>query len=105
MIDTHAHLDSDQSIKNSFSTGVEKIIDVSRDSTWADKYENVFLTVGYHPYETDEFDLDEFNAGSYTESVARKNLAEQITMVLYPNDSSENGKELRLRQQYFLSSF
>tara|TARA_R110001583_G_scaffold195252_1_gene370901 strand:- start:8908 stop:11370 length:2463 start_codon:yes stop_codon:yes gene_type:complete len=53
---------------------------------------------------TDEFDLDEFNAGSYTEAVARKILAEQITMVLYPNDSSENGKELRLRQQYFLSS-
>jgi len=53
---------------------------------------------------TDQFDLDEFNAGSYTEAVARKNLAEQITMVLYPNDTSENGKELRLRQQYFLSS-
>ena len=53
---------------------------------------------------TDDFDLSEFNAGSYTESVAKKNLAEQITMVLYPNDSSENGKELRLRQQYFLSS-
>ncbi|MDO7085390.1 glycogen/starch/alpha-glucan phosphorylase [Pseudocolwellia sp. AS88] len=53
---------------------------------------------------TDEFDLNEFNAGSYTEAVATKNLAEQITMVLYPNDSSENGKELRLRQQYFLSS-
>ncbi|WP_404343893.1 glycogen/starch/alpha-glucan phosphorylase [Pseudoalteromonas mariniglutinosa] len=53
---------------------------------------------------TDEFDLGEFNAGSYSEAVAHKNLAEQITMVLYPNDSSENGKELRLRQQYFLSS-
>ena len=53
---------------------------------------------------TDEFDLEEFNAGSYTEAVAAKNLAEQITMVLYPNDSSENGKELRLRQQYFLAS-
>lgn len=53
---------------------------------------------------TDEFDLSEFNAGSYTEAVARKNQAEQITMVLYPNDASENGKELRLRQQYFLSS-
>jgi len=53
---------------------------------------------------TDEFDLDEFNAGSYTESVAAKNAAENITMVLYPNDSSENGKELRLRQQYFLAS-
>jgi len=53
---------------------------------------------------TDEFDLEEFNAGSYSEAVAKKNLAEQITMVLYPNDASENGKELRLRQQYFLCS-
>lgn len=53
---------------------------------------------------TDEFDLGEFNAGSYPESVAAKNNAENITMVLYPNDASENGKELRLRQQYFLAS-
>jgi glycogen phosphorylase len=53
---------------------------------------------------TDEFDLDEFNAGDYTEAVAAKNNAEHITMVLYPNDASENGKELRLRQQYFLAS-
>ena len=45
---------------------------------------------------TDEFDLGEFNAGSYTESVEAKNHAENITMVLYPNDASENGKELRL---------
>ncbi|MGL4713979.1 MAG: glycogen/starch/alpha-glucan phosphorylase [Shewanella sp.] len=53
---------------------------------------------------TEDFDLAEFNQGDYTEAVARKNLAEQITMVLYPNDVSENGKGLRLRQQYFLSS-
>ncbi|MBK1700471.1 glycogen/starch/alpha-glucan phosphorylase [Thiococcus pfennigii] len=53
---------------------------------------------------TDEFDLREFNAGSYPESVAQKNNAEHITMVLYPNDASECGKELRLRQQYFLAS-
>lgn len=53
---------------------------------------------------TDEFDLGEFNAGDYVEAVASKNLAEQITMVLYPNDASENGKILRLRQQYFLAS-
>ena len=53
---------------------------------------------------TDEFDLDEFNAGDYSEAVAAKNNAEHITMVLYPNDASENGKELRLRQQYFLAS-
>ncbi|BCB26814.1 alpha-1,4 glucan phosphorylase [Sulfurimicrobium lacus] len=53
---------------------------------------------------TDEFDLSEFNAGSYPEAVAAKNAAEHISMVLYPNDASENGKELRLRQQYFLAS-
>ncbi len=53
---------------------------------------------------TDEFDLNEFNAGSYSEAVGSKNAAEHITMVLYPNDASENGKELRLRQQYFLAS-
>ncbi|HHH38334.1 MAG TPA: glycogen/starch/alpha-glucan phosphorylase, partial [Sedimenticola sp.] len=53
---------------------------------------------------TDEFDLEEFNAGSYTEAVESKNHAENITMVLYPNDASENGKELRLKQQYFLAS-
>ncbi len=53
---------------------------------------------------TDVFDLQEFNSGSYTEAVAEKNSAEQISMVLYPNDSSENGKELRLKQQYFLVS-
>ena len=53
---------------------------------------------------TDEFDLHEFNAGSYPESVAQKNNAEHITMVLYPNDANECGKELRLRQQYFLAS-
>jgi len=53
---------------------------------------------------TDEFDLGEFNAGDYAGSVERKNKAENITMVLYPNDASESGKELRLRQQYFLAS-
>ncbi|MDR4507203.1 MAG: glycogen/starch/alpha-glucan phosphorylase [Candidatus Brocadiaceae bacterium] len=53
---------------------------------------------------TDEFDLGEFNAGSYPEAVAEKNEAENITMVLYPNDASENGKALRLKQQYFLVS-
>ncbi len=53
---------------------------------------------------TEAFDLGEFNAGGYAESVATKNEAENITMVLYPNDASENGKVLRLRQQYFLAS-
>ena len=52
----------------------------------------------------DEFDLGDFNAGDYAESVAAKNAAEHVSMVLYPNDASENGKELRLKQQYLLAS-
>ena len=53
---------------------------------------------------TEEFNLQEFNAGDYAESVAEKNTAENITMVLYPNDANENGKVLRLQQQYLLAS-
>ncbi|MBS3965015.1 MAG: glycogen/starch/alpha-glucan phosphorylase [Methylomonas sp.] len=53
---------------------------------------------------TEEFNLQEFNSGDYAEAVAQKNTAENITMVLYPNDANENGKVLRLKQQYFLAS-
>ena len=52
----------------------------------------------------DVFNLEDFNAGSYSEAVEVLNDAEHITMVLYPNDASENGKELRPKQQYFLAS-
>ena len=49
----------------------------------------------------EDFDLDDFNKGSYVEAVERKVLAENLTKVLYPNDNTSQGKELRLRQQYF----
>ncbi|MDO5462072.1 MAG: glycogen/starch/alpha-glucan phosphorylase [bacterium] len=49
---------------------------------------------------TNEFSLEEFNRGSYVEAVEAKVLAENLTKVLYPNDSTTQGKELRLRQQY-----
>ena len=49
----------------------------------------------------DEFDFADFNKGSYVEAVEKKVLAENLTKVLYPNDSTMAGKELRLRQQYF----
>jgi starch phosphorylase len=50
------------------------------------------------------FDLGQFNAGDYAGSVLEKTAAENISMLLYPNDITEMGKELRLRQQYFLVS-
>ncbi|MDC9728751.1 MAG: glycogen/starch/alpha-glucan phosphorylase [Methyloprofundus sp.] len=53
---------------------------------------------------TEEFNLQDFNAGDYAEAVAEKNTAENISMVLYPNDANENGKALRLQQQYLLAS-
>ncbi|SBT16939.1 Maltodextrin phosphorylase [Marinomonas gallaica] len=50
---------------------------------------------------TEDFDLDEFNKGDYVEAVRSKAIGETISKVLYPNDTTENGKELRLVQQYF----
>lgn len=52
----------------------------------------------------EEFDYDLFNQQKYDEAVYKKNRAEDITRVLYPNDSEEEGKILRLKQQYFLAS-
>ncbi len=50
------------------------------------------------------FDFDLFNAQKYDKSVALKNRAEDISRVLYPNDDNNEGKKLRLKQQYFFSS-
>lgn len=51
-----------------------------------------------------EFDLTAFNAGDYTQAVAAKDSASAISAVLYPNDATPEGKELRLKQQYFFVS-
>jgi glycogen phosphorylase len=48
-----------------------------------------------------EFNLEIFNQGDYTGAVQSKVLSENISKVLYPNDESRFGKELRLKQQYF----
>lgn len=50
------------------------------------------------------FNLEEFNNQNYDLSVKDKNNAETITKVLYPNDSKDEGKILRLKQQYFFVS-
>jgi len=50
---------------------------------------------------TQAFDLQVFNAGDYEEAVRAQTFAENISKVLYPEDSTPQGKELRLQQQYF----
>lgn len=51
-----------------------------------------------------DFDLEYFNNGNYIKAVEKKNNAENISKILYPDDTSPEGKELRLRQEYFLVS-
>lgn len=49
-------------------------------------------------------DMSDFNSGRYIQAEEEKQLAEVISKVLYPEDNHEEGKELRLKQQYFLVS-
>ena len=51
-----------------------------------------------------EFDLNYFNDGDYIKAVSTKSISENITKVLYPNDNMFEGKELRLKQEYFFVS-
>lgn len=48
--------------------------------------------------------LDAFNRGDYIQAVEAKNLSENVSRVLYPDDRTEHGRELRLRQEYFFVS-
>lgn len=53
---------------------------------------------------TREFDLDYFNEGDYIGAVEEKNHSENLSRVLYPNDTTQMGQELRLKQQFFFVS-
>ena len=50
------------------------------------------------------FDLEAFNTGDYVQAILAKQKAETISSVLYPDDRTYKGKELRLKQQHFLCS-
>jgi hypothetical protein len=51
-----------------------------------------------------EFDLESFNTGDYVQAILAKQRAETISAVLYPDDRTYQGKELRLKQQFFMVS-
>ena len=52
----------------------------------------------------EDLDFNVFNAGDYTQAVAAKTFSENISKVLYPNDNTPQGRELRLQQQFFFVS-
>ena len=88
-------------------------IDFKGQSVWAVPYDSPVIGYGAAKINTlrlwqaepiEEFNFDLFNEQKYDKSVKEKNDAEAITSVLYPNDSTDAGKKLRLKQQYFFSS-
>ncbi|XP_052883917.1 uncharacterized protein LOC108453300 isoform X2 [Gossypium arboreum] len=53
---------------------------------------------------SDQHDMESFNTGDYVDAVVNRQRAESISSILYPDDRSYQGKELRLKQQYFFVS-
>lgn len=58
----------------------------------------------WNAHAADVFNLEEFNKGDYFGAIADRSSIENVSRVLYPNDSTWAGRELRLRQEYFLVS-
>ena len=67
------------------------------------KTENVGTLRLWQAEPVKEFDFDTFNNQDYLEASKEKIYAEDISRVLYPNDDTDEGKKLRLKQQYFFS--
>ena len=69
---------------------------------WQGNWANTLRLWGAHS--TEQFDLDRFNSGDHTAAAAPEELARTLSRVLYPEDATDNGKELRLKQEFFLTS-
>ncbi|MDP5305839.1 glycogen/starch/alpha-glucan phosphorylase [Paracoccus spongiarum] len=69
---------------------------------WEGHWANTLRLWGAHP--TTLFDLHRFNAGDHAAASEPEALARTLSRVLYPDDGTESGKELRLKQEYFLTS-
>ena len=69
---------------------------------WQGKWANTLRLWGAHS--TELFDLERFNQGDHTAAAAPEALARTLSRVLYPEDATDSGKELRLKQEYFLTS-
>lgn len=83
----------------------EKVIASAYDTPiigWQSKWANTLRLWAGKP--TTLFDLEKFNEGDYLAANAPEALARTVSRVLYPDDTTEAGKELRLKQEYFFTS-
>lgn len=69
---------------------------------WEGNHVNTLRLWAANPART--FDLSRFNRGEYLQAAEHQVLAETLTRVLYPDDSTDTGRELRLKQEYFFTS-
>ncbi|MGB7431181.1 MAG: glycogen/starch/alpha-glucan phosphorylase [Ahrensia sp.] len=69
---------------------------------WQGKWANTLRLWGAHPVHL--FDLERFNNGDHAGAATSEALARTLSRVLYPDDTTDAGKELRLKQEYFLTS-
>ena len=86
-------------------TGTDDVVGVAYDTPVAG-YDNITVNTLrlWSAKATRDFDLEYFQHGDYLKAVERKSISENISKVLYPNDSTFEGRELRLKQQYFFVS-
>ena len=82
--------------------GTKTVLGVPHDIPIAGYGTNTVNLLRLWASKSDEgFDLAAFNAGGYVGAVQEKAIGDSVSKVLYPNDKTESGKELRLVQQYF----
>jgi starch phosphorylase len=83
----------------------ERVIAIGNDMAiagWKAEHVNTLRLWSAKPAQI--FDLSKFNEGSYLEAAQHEVLAETLSRVLYPDDSTPQGRELRLKQEYFFTS-
>ena len=83
----------------------ETVVALAHDTPvigWEGKWANTLRLWGARA--TRQFDLERFNRGDYTAAAEPETLARTLSRVLYPDDTTYQGKELRLKQEFFLTS-
>ena len=83
----------------------ERVVAIGNDMAiagWKAEHVNTLRLWSAKPAQ--RFDLSQFNEGNYLEAAQHEVLAETLSRVLYPDDSTPQGRELRLKQEYFFTS-